>query len=49
MYMFGYLKIPKIVLSLVCSQELDRTYTFGTYCGLNYDMNLLPGFYRAFT
>ena len=28
---FGYLKIPDIILSLVSSQELDWTHTFGTY------------------
>ena len=29
---FGYLKIPDIILSLVSSQKLDWTQTFGTYC-----------------
>ena len=32
MCIFGYLKIPDIILSLVSSQKLDWTQTFGTYC-----------------
>ena len=36
MCIFGYLKIPDIILSLVSSQKLDWTQTFGTYCK-NYD------------
>ena len=32
MCVFGYLKIPDIILSLVSSQKLDWTHTFGTYC-----------------
>ena len=32
MCIFGYLKIPDIILSLVSSQKLDWTHTFGTYC-----------------
>ena len=31
MCIFGYLKIPDIILSLVSSQKLDWTQTFGTY------------------
>ena len=34
MCIFGYLKIPDIILSLVSSQKLDWTHTFGTYCTL---------------
>ena len=32
MCVFGYLKIPDIILCLVSSQKLDWTHTFGTYC-----------------
>ena len=32
MCIFGYLKIPDIILSLVSSHKLDWTQTFGTYC-----------------
>ena len=32
MCIFGHLKIPDIILSLVSSQKLDWTQTFGTYC-----------------
>ena len=32
MCIFGYLKIPDIILSLVSTQKLDWTHTFGTYC-----------------
>ena len=32
MCMFGYLKTPDIILSLVSSQKLDWTHTFDTHC-----------------
>ena len=32
MCIVGYLKIPDKILSLVSSQKLDWTHTFGTYC-----------------
>ena len=32
MRMFGYLKTPDIILSLVSSQKLDWTHTFDTHC-----------------
>ena len=32
MCVFGYSKIPDIILCLVSSQKLDWTHTFGTYC-----------------
>ena len=34
MCMFGFLKIPDIILSLVSSQKMDWTYTFDTHCTL---------------
>ena len=40
MCVFGYLKIPDIILSLVSSQKLDWTHTFGTYCIYIYDENI---------
>ena len=30
--MFGYLKTPDIMLSIVSSKKLDWTHTFDTYC-----------------
>ena len=32
MCMFGYLKTPDIMLSIVSSQKLDWTHTFDTHC-----------------
>ena len=32
MCMFGYLKTPDIILSLVSSRKLDWTHTFDTHC-----------------
>ena len=32
MCMFGYLKTPNIMLSIVSSQKLDWTHTFDTHC-----------------
>ena len=32
MCMFGFLKTPDVILSLVSSQKLEWTRTFDTYC-----------------
>ena len=32
MCMFGYLKTPDIILSLVSSQKMEWTHTFDTHC-----------------
>ena len=34
-YMFGYLKTPDIILSIVSSKKLDWTHTFDTHCTTN--------------
>ena len=33
--MFGYLKTPDIMLSIVSSKKLDWTHTFDTHCMFN--------------
>ena len=38
---FGYLKMPDIILSLVSSQKLDWTHTFGTYSTIQQGRKLL--------
>ena len=34
MYIFGYLKTPDIILSLVSSRKFDWTHTFDTHCNI---------------
>ena len=48
MCMFGYLKTPDVILSLVSSQKLDWTHTFDTHCNLSkyYDNILQNGCMR---
>ena len=39
MCIFGYLKTPDIILSLVSSRKLDWTHTFDTHCKLRSEIS----------